>query len=190
MDIDRKIQQANEQLKKKGTRVVIYRRGNKLWLRGTLPPKPHINKNEDYSQYASLGRNAIASDKGILYAVTKAHLLTAQLLAGTFNWDEWIDLDKVAPTRIEARRVGDWCNEYEKDYWQKVKRTPEREVNWNKDHGLVFSKLPQDEQLTIEVLLEYIQTTEPDSRSRKRACDYCYKLAEFAGLEGREQIRS
>jgi hypothetical protein len=86
--------------------------------------------------------------------------------------------------------VGDWCNEYEKDYWQKVKRTPEREVNWNKDHGLVFSKLPQDEQLTIEVLLEYIQTTEPDSRSRKRACDYCYKLAEFAGLEGREQIRS
>jgi hypothetical protein len=36
--IDKKIEQANEQLKKKGTRVVIYRRGNKLWLRGTCRP--------------------------------------------------------------------------------------------------------------------------------------------------------
>lgn len=187
--VDKKIQQANEQLKAKGTRVTIYRRGDRLTLRGTLPPKPHIDKSTDYSQVISLGKNAIASDKGILYAISKAKLLTGQLLTGTFNWDEWIDLDKVAPTRIEARRVGDWCNEYEKDYWQRVKRTPEREANWKKDHGLVFSKLPQDEQLTIEVLLEYIQTTEPDSRSRKRACDYCYRLAEFAELEGIEQIR-
>jgi integrase len=187
--IDQKIHLANEQLKKKGTRAVIYRRGKSLSLRGTLPPKPHIKKDKDYSQVVSLGNNAIASDKGILYAIAKAKLLTGQLLTGSFNWDEWIDLDKVAPARIEARRVGDWCAEYQKDYWLMVKRTPEREENWKKDHGLVFSKLPHDEQLTIEVLLNYIQSTEPDSRPRKRACDYCYKLAEFAQTEGREQIR-
>ncbi len=188
--IDRKIQQANEQLRNKGTRVVIYRRGNKLWLRGTLPPKPHISKDKNYSQFVSLGSNAIASEKGILFAIDRAKLLTGQLLAGTFNWEEWIDLDKVAPTRIEARKVGDWCAEYEKDYWQRVKRTPDREGNWKKDHGLVFSKLPPMQPLSIEVLLTYIHSTQPDSRPRKRACDYCYKLAEFARLEGIEQIRS
>ncbi|MBH8566689.1 integrase [Nostoc sp. CENA67] len=187
--IDQKIQQANERLKKKGTRVVIYRRENRLWLRGTLPPKPHINKNGDYSQFVSLGKNAIASEKGIKYATAKAMLLTGQLQAGTFDWADWIDLDKVAPNRVEARLVKDWCAEYEKDYWQRIKRTPEREANWKKDHGLVFSKLSHDEPLTIEVLLNYIRSTEPDSRSRKRACDYCYKLAEFAQLEGIEQIR-
>ncbi|QSJ14111.1 hypothetical protein JYQ62_19380 [Nostoc sp. UHCC 0702] len=190
MDIvDQKIRQANEQLKRKGTRVVIYRRGDRLSLRGTLPPKPHLDRSGDYSQVISLGKNAIASDKGIKYAAAKAELLTGQLLAGSFNWANWIDLDKVAPNRIEARRVGDWCAEYEKDYWQRVKRTAEREANWKKDHGLVFSKLPQNEQLTIEILLDYICSTEPDSCSRKRACDYCYKLAEFAGFEGIEQIR-
>ncbi|MEH2467814.1 integrase [Nostoc sp.] len=189
--IDKKIQQANEQLKKKGTRVIIYRRDNKLWLRGTLPPKPHIQgKDKDYSQFVSLGNNAIASDKGIQYAATKARLLTGQLLAGTFKWEDWIDLDKIAPTRIEARRVADWCNEYEKNYWQMIKRTPDREENWKKDHGLVFSKLPQDVSLSIEILLTYIKTTEPDSRPRKRACDYCYRLAEFAQIEGKEQIRA
>ncbi|MEH1944118.1 MAG: hypothetical protein V7L01_28425 [Nostoc sp.] len=98
--IDKKIQQANEQLKKKGTRVIIYRRDNRLWLRGTLPPKPHIQgKDKDYSQFVSLGNNAIASDKGIQYAATKARLLSAQLLAGTFKWEDWIDLDKIAPDR-------------------------------------------------------------------------------------------
>ncbi|RAM49093.1 MAG: hypothetical protein C6Y22_24610 [Hapalosiphonaceae cyanobacterium JJU2] len=162
--IDQKIQQANDQLKKKGTRVVIYRRGDRLSLRGTLPPKPHIDKDKDYSQVISLGNNAIVSDKGILYAISKAKLLTGQLLAGTFNWDEWIDLDKVAPTRIEARRVEDWCAEYEKDYWQRVKRTPEREANWKKDHGLVFSKLPHNEQLTIKCKCDRFSITMfPDS---------------------------
>ncbi|MEH2070001.1 MAG: integrase [Nostoc sp.] len=187
--LDKKIQQANEQLKKKCAKVIIHRRVNYLWLRGTLPPKPHIAKDKDYSQFVSLGKNAIASEKGIQYAVTKAHLLTAQLLAGTFDWAEWIDLDKVAPTRIEARKVRDWCAEYEKNYWRRVKKTPDREGNWKKDHGLVFSKLRQDEPLSLQVLLDYIETTEPDSRPRKRACDYCYKLAEFAGLEGREEIK-
>ncbi|WP_244917930.1 integrase [Nostoc linckia] len=187
--IDKKIEQANEQLKKKGTRVTIYRRGDRLSLRGTLPPKPHIDKDKDYSQVVSLGPNAIASEKGIKYAMAKAEVLTGQLMAGTFSWGEWLDLDKVAPNRVEARLIKDWCAEYEKDYWQRIKRTPDREGNWKKDHGLVFSRLPQNEPLTIEILLKYIKTTEPDSRPRKRACDYCYKLAEFALLEGREQIK-
>ena len=188
-EIDKKIRDANKKLKKKGTRVTIYRRGMRLCLRGKLPPKPHLGKNVCETQVISLGNNAIASEKGILYAANKAKLLTGQLLTGTFRWEDWLDLDKVAPNRLEVRTIGYWCIEYEKDYWQRIKRTSEREVNWKKDHGLVFSKLPQDERLTIGILLQYIHTTEPDSRPRKRACDYCYKLAEFAGIEGKEQIR-
>ena len=188
-EIDKKIRNENQKLKKKGARVTIYRRGGRLCLRGTLPPKPHLGHSNHKTQVISLGSNAVASEKGILYAANQAKLLTGQLLAGIFSWEDWLDLDKVAPSRIETRTVVDWCTEYEKDYWQRIKRTPEREINWRKDHGLVFSKLPQDEQLSVEVLLQYINTTEPDSRPRKRACDYCYKLADFAGIEGREKIR-
>lgn len=66
-NIDKKIKQANEQLKSKGARVTIYRRGGRLNLRGTLPPKPHLNKTKHESQVVSLGRNATASEKGILH---------------------------------------------------------------------------------------------------------------------------
>ena len=190
MEIDDKIKNANEKLKSGGTRVLILRRDNFLWLRGILPPKPHINKKEDYRQAISFGKNAIASDKGIQYAVSKAKIVTGQLLAGTFNWEDWINLDKVAPNRVEARKVRDWCREYESAHWDRVERTPEQVENWRKDQGAVFRNLPQDEDLTLEVLLECIRSKKPSTRSRKRACDYCYRLAEFAGIEDREKIKS
>ncbi len=43
--------------------------------------------------------------------------------------------------------------------------------------------------MTIDILLTRVRCTEPNTRSRKRACDYCFKLADFAGLEGRQKIK-
>jgi hypothetical protein len=189
--IDVKIDEANAALKDKrtgGTLVTIFRRGDRLHLKGTLLPKPHINKESPYQQSISLGRNATAAEKGLKFALAKAKICNAQLLAGKFDWADWIDLEKVAP-KSSSKTIGHWVTEYEENYWQRVKKTPEREVNWRKDHGLVFSRLPKDEELTLNQLLIYIQSTEPDSRSRKRACDYCYKLAEFADLPDREKIK-
>ncbi|ARV57990.1 hypothetical protein BZZ01_04465 [Nostocales cyanobacterium HT-58-2] len=107
---------------------------------------------------------------------------------GKFNWADWVDAP-VAPQK-ENITIGDWVERFEEDYWSKVKRSANKEENWKKDYGLVFSRLPKNEQLIVEVLVSYIKITEPDSRARKRACDYCHKLAEFAGLEGREIIKS
>lgn len=184
---DLKIAAANERLKKGLCRVTIQRRDNRLWLRGTLPPKPHINRPFPYQQAISLGNQAIATEQGLQYAIKQAQIITGQLVAGTFDWADWIDLEKVCPTA--SGLVRDWVAEYEKAYWTKNKRTPEREYNWKSDHGFVFKQLPQDKELTIAVLLDYIATTQPDTRNRLRACTYCHLLAEFARLEGREAIR-
>ncbi|MCC5670104.1 hypothetical protein LC653_41515 [Nostoc sp. CHAB 5784] len=57
-DIDSKIAEANSKLRAANTRVSIERKGNRLWLRATLPPKPHINKQQPYQQKVSLDINA------------------------------------------------------------------------------------------------------------------------------------
>lgn len=62
--IDAKIDEANAALKDKrtgGTRVTIFRRGDRLHLKGTLPPKPHIEKDSPYQQTISLGKQHQAS---------------------------------------------------------------------------------------------------------------------------------
>ncbi|ARV62857.1 integrase [Nostocales cyanobacterium HT-58-2] len=183
---DEAISKANERLKTMNARVSIERRGDRLWLRATLPPKPHINKSQPYQQKVSLG--AKATPVGIQYAEQKAKLLGAQLDLGQFNWADWIDTIEAPQERTAT--IGEWVARFEKDYWNKVKRTPNKEENWKRDYAVVFSRLPKNEPLTLDALLTYIKSTEPDSRPRKRACDYCHKLAEFANLEGREAIKS
>jgi integrase len=183
MTIDEAIAIANTRLKSAKIRIAIERRGNCLWLRGTLPPKPHIDRVDRYRQKVSLGANATLA--GLQYAEQKAKLMGAQLDLGKFDWADWME---VSPQAKEIT-VCEWVTRFEEDYWARFKRTPDKEVNWKKDYWAVFSKLPGDEALTLGVLLDFVKTTQPDSRSRKRACDYCHKLAEFAELSGREAIK-
>ncbi len=48
MSLDEKIKEANQKLKTGGSLVQVYRRDNRLWLRGNLPPKSHLGKEKDY----------------------------------------------------------------------------------------------------------------------------------------------
>ena len=53
MSLDAKIKEANQKLRVGGTLVTIERRDKYLWLRGTLPPKPHIDRKDDFEAIAS-----------------------------------------------------------------------------------------------------------------------------------------
>lgn len=185
--LDEKIEQANNRLRGV-SRVTILRRENRLYLRGTLPPKPHIDRSKPYQQAISIGSRAIANEQGLKFAVQQAQILTGQLIAGTFNWADWLDLEKVCPTATGL--VRHWIAEFEQDYWTRVKRTPEREFNWRADYGNTFSRIPQDEELTIDLLEEVIRSTPPDSKTRLRTTTYCCILAQFAKLEGVDRLRS
>jgi hypothetical protein len=48
VDFDERLIETNKKLKAADTRVAIARKGSRLWLRATLPPKPHIDKNKPY----------------------------------------------------------------------------------------------------------------------------------------------
>jgi hypothetical protein len=185
-DIDSKIAEINSKLRAASIKVSIERRGNKLWLRATLPPKPHINKQHPYQQKVSLDVNTTPA--GLQAAFIKAKAMGLELDSLNFSWSNWIE------TPEKAEVISEWLQRFEDDHWQRTKRTDAALTTW-KDYQGIFNKLDRDacggkqRALTLDALLEAVRTTEPDSRTRKKTCTYLYKLGKFAALDGIETIK-
>ncbi|MEM9272344.1 MAG: hypothetical protein AAGA80_05195 [Cyanobacteria bacterium P01_F01_bin.143] len=108
--LDQLLGKANDRLKKSRTGILIYRRGNKLSLRGTLPPKPGSEKTKPYQQYLPLGIYSNAA--GIKQAEEKAKLLGSQLALEKFDWQDWLNGDR----GFTLETVGYWADKFEEDY--------------------------------------------------------------------------
>lgn len=180
VDIDEKIAEANLKLRAANTRVSVERRRQKIYLRATLPPKPHLERKRPYQQKISLGLKATPA--GLQTAVVKAKTLDVQLQTEKFSWSDWVEAEET------GKKTSLWLEEFEKSHWEHIKKTGSTLTTW-KGYQSVFNKLDCSSTLTLNSLLEAIKSTEPDSRTRKKVCTYLYKLAEFASVEGLEAIR-
>lgn len=78
--------------------------------------------------------------------------------------------------------VKELVDNFEDDYFSRRKRTPKSEVTWKGDYFKVFKNLPQDSELSVDVVVNLVKSTEPDSKSRKRYCMALGALCKFAGL--------
>ena len=169
------VEKLNAELRAANTRVSVQQLGDRLWLRGTFPPKPGSNKRESYSQRIALG--VYANPAGIKRAKAEALKVSSQIAMGQFSWDGYL--------RGEANRqtVADWVKEFEKQYFQQRKRSPKTQTTWDKDYAISLRKLPQEKALTTAVLLEAIAKTDPDTKTRKRVCMVFNRLAKLAGVD-------
>lgn len=181
MDIDAHITQANQRLKKGKSGVSIERRGGVLWIRGTLPSKPHLNRAKPYQQHFTL--DLPANPVGIQQAERQAKLIGAELKLGRFDWSNYLS------RAAQSETVSDWIVKFEVDYWKRRARTKSSESTWKSNYLKVLSKLPQGEVLTLELLIEFILKIEPDTRSRQRACTVLHQFAKHAKLPGFESIK-
>lgn len=178
---DEAIAKANELLKTAKIRVSVERRGDSLWLRATLPPKPHINKPV-HQQKVSLGLKATPA--GIQSATVKARIMAAELDSGNFAWSSWMKLPD-----SHSDTITNWLERFEEDHWSRTKQTQKSLTTWKTCYLATFKRLDGDSTLSLEVLLSIVKSTEPDSRTRLKVCIYLHKLAEFANLPGREEIK-
>ncbi len=172
LNIDDEIRKANQELGR--CRIKIIRRGGRLWLRGTLPVKPGSSGTKPYQQKFSA--KASATMAGVKQALKLAKLISSQLDLDKFNWEDWIDI------KFNTCTVGYWIEKFEDDYWAKRERTLKAERSWNASYRLSFSKLPVDEDLTLELLLEVAKSTKPNSKIRQNVCRHFSNLAKFAEL--------
>ncbi|PSB32264.1 integrase [Chlorogloea sp. CCALA 695] len=175
-----RVEQANGRLKSSNAGILIELAGNSLRLRGVLPPKPNSTKKTPYQQRISLNYLGIkANPAGIKESEAQARKISALITCREFDWTPYLKATEVSV----CHTVNDWVSKFEVDYFAKRSRTPQSETTWKGDYLRVFSKLPQNEPLTVEALTRVIHNTEPDTRTRKRAVIALNAIAKFASLE-------
>jgi integrase len=128
-----------------------------------------------YRQKVSLRVNA--SVAGVQYAEKQARLMGAQLQSQCFVWADWITVVDPTPTT-----VGDWIERFERDYWQRRDRNSQSQTTWDTDYRQTFNRMPKIEPLTRELLFQVVESTPPDSRTRKRVVEVLQRLSNFAGV--------
>lgn len=170
-----RIRQANGRLKYARIGVTINKRGDRLYLRATLPPRLGSAKTAPYQQEISLG--VMANNEGIKFVEQEARRIGVLLSRKEFQWEEFLEDQVVALT------IQDWVQRFEEDYFNRRARNSKSLTTWQGDYLYVFKRLPQGSALTAEVLRQVVMGTAPDTKTRKRYCMATRALANFAGIE-------
>lgn len=183
VSIDGQLALINTRLKTAKLGLKIEKRGSKLNLRGTFPPRPHSHKLKPYQQRIPL---SLPSDQAGLRTVErKALTVAAQLIAGCFDWQEHIDTG-AAEKRISAALPAQ-LEAFESHFFQ-TRATSSKPASvratWQKAYLPYLRKLQKiseqhpDIPLT-EAIYAAIQGTKANSRSRQVCCTALDALATF-----------
>lgn len=168
--MEKRLERVNQGLRAVGVRVTIKQKGNRLYLRATLPHKPHSGKRGNVPTDISLGVSA--NDEGLKLAIAEARRLGRLLDSRTFCWKEYLGESK--------SDMADVLAEFEEDYFSTAPRTPERERHYRHEFHSVFQKLPA---ITADAMIDLALTTPPCTRNRRRYCLALAKLATFVGID-------
>lgn len=171
MSNNSKINQANGRLKAAKTGVAISQRGDRLYLRAVLPPRPGSGKLSPCQQQIALGIRANIA--GISLAEKEARKVGYLRDARKFDWGDY-----GGGNSKPSEMIADWLAKFEQS-----KRAAVCPTTWKTDYFRPFSQLPADEPIAPEVLLTAIALTKPDTRQRRRFCLAFRQLAQFAGID-------
>jgi len=156
------------------TRARIIVRGNKLYIRATLPHKRNTKVNWQQDISTKLSNNT----EGIKIALLRAQKIESDLNLDKFQWSDWIDCLPENQISVE-----DALQAFEQWYWETRKRTTAREKDYKNLYQRFFDYLPQREALTGELLRSTLVAFEPDSYYRMRAYGAFGSLARWGKIE-------
>lgn len=166
---------ANARLKAALVGVALKRRGDRLSMIATLPPKPGSAALRPYQQVISTGLRA--NPQGVQLAENEARLLGARIASKTFEWDQY---------RRQGRRgsgglcVGAAIAQFEARYRETHSLS---DSTWLNQWVKVFRQLPGDALLTSDLLVREAIAKPRDTRLRLETCRKLQHLADFAGIE-------
>ncbi|MEG4149432.1 hypothetical protein [Microcoleus sp. Pol12B5] len=158
-------------------RVQIRQKGDRLYLRATLPPKPgEGDKPKRYELSTGYGAHA----EGLRFAKAKALEIEGQLLREKFDWTPWLK-GKQKP----AETVGEWVARFEQNYWESRERSLAKISTWKASYQEAFDRLNPQKILTEELLKTEILKSQPETRTRQKLCFAYGAIARFAGIENK-----
>lgn len=183
MDIDRFIEKENRKLKDGKARARLCRKGGKIVIRATLPPKPGSSHVLPTQYDLSLGISATVD--GVKTAVTHCWEITVALDRDRFDWSLYTK-DK----KSNGNSIGEWLERF-KEWYVNEKYDghlePERAYRWAYEHH--FKLLNPKEELTENALRKALDDAYPVTKngvekaaSRNVAIIAFSSLARFAGI--------
>jgi integrase len=182
--IDQLIAKENARLKSGGIRARIVAKGNSLFLRASVPPRPGTkSKRKNQASFEQdIATKLPATPAGLKDAFAKAIELGGKIATSTFDWNEYL-LGKV--NLSELKTVGECCRAFETNYWITHAQTPESLSTWKKHYAYVLKGLPQEEEalLSSDLIYQTIIATPANTCKRKNYCKVLEKLANFAKLK-------
>ena len=178
--IDQELEKTNSRLKLGAVRVKVYRKGSKLYLQGTFPPKPGSTRVKPYQQYLTLGVSA--NPAGLKVAEAKAKEIGALLDLGRFDWEPYLKIKPGEDT--QPLLVKDWLERFERHYFESRPRTPAKLNTFQKNYRALLGRMPGHAVLTAELLRETVlKESKPGSRNRQLFVMSYSALAKLAGIE-------
>jgi integrase len=164
----------NNRLTQEKAKCKIVQRGDALWAQATFPPKPGSDRTIPYQQKISMG--VPASEDGFERAEREAKLISAELVAGKFDWSKYLKPELLP----DGKPVSKLVKQFKAKYLETNDLT---DRTWLNDWGRIYGKLPQNEPLTELAMMAVVNSTERNTRSRMEACRKLQTLANFTKVD-------
>ncbi|HEY9877811.1 MAG TPA: hypothetical protein V6D29_05110 [Leptolyngbyaceae cyanobacterium] len=175
---ERRVKKANDHLREEfGIKIRIDLAGHSLRIRKTLPPRPGSGKTKWHQQTLTLGLTA--DREGVNQAFQDVIHLNTLLSQRKFDWKTW-DQHIRLPCKARVNQnelIGVQIEKFKKHFLALPKQKITREEAWRTSWSVYFNKLPSEQYLTDQVILDAIrQKTEEASAGREK---FCIKLKAF-----------
>jgi integrase len=178
--------QVNQRLKLAQMGFQIECRGQKLSLRGTLPPRPGSPRLRSHQQRLSL--NFPATPAGLKQAEQEVKIIAAQLIQNSFDWAQYLPV--TGGGRLSQMNLAEKLRAFEQHFFEasEEEESASAKTTWEKAYAPYLRKLEtiaqSHSQLSLaEAIYATVQATDRHSRSRQVCCTALVALAEFLKVE-------
>jgi hypothetical protein len=191
LSIDEKISRLNQRLKVAHLGLQVERRGKKLCLRGTLPPKPGSNRLRPFQQRLSLGLPATAS--GLRQIEQEAKVIAAQLIQNTFSWQAY--LTHAGGKRLSQMDLAEQIEAFHQDFQVRSRQKHEHpaqaastQTTWETAYAPYLRRLArtlaaQRNRNLTEAIYATVESIPVNSRGRQVCCTALGAFANFLHID-------
>ena len=183
--VTQNIEEINQKFKERSIKAKIFAKQNYLYIRGTFTDTKGIRKERKIPLRLTTDiRNLVSAEARILQL--NEYVQKNGFIPDVMMWDT----PRINPVISTSGgiTIGEAIKRFEIDYWEGKKKTAPK-IRSYKLIEYYLKQLPQDAELTIEVLLDYIiHDCEPESKKRDSVAQYFKRLSILNGLKGTKKF--
>jgi integrase len=206
---DDRLQQINQRLKLAQLGVQIERRGHKLNLRATLPPRPGCGRLRSHQQRLSL--NLPINATGLKQAEQEAKVIAVQLMQNIFDWKAYLPV--IGGGQLRQMDLAEKLRAFQYHFFAsfedpsadgfgrspilteaQLKQRASAKTTWETAYAPYLRKLEaiaeaRSHLALVEAIYATVQAIPQNSRGRQVCCTALTAFAEFLNLELPEPLK-